>query len=120
MTRNKMKGGKKGGPLRKKTDSTESLATESVTIFWMLSLLTLTVTDIGSIGSWFYTRLNPESARVKLLLGLLLFAGLIISVMGALAMMWVHKARKHPPPARVSVYAVIVIACPWLMYWLLI
>ncbi len=86
---------REGGPL------------EPLTVGWMLSVLTALACAAGALTVTWFVRAGEGAARIALLGDLLAFAGFIIGCISLILTAVVIKVRREPPPAPVSIFAVL-------------
>jgi hypothetical protein len=84
-----------------------------LTVFWMLSVMTGLLCEVGFVLARAYLRLfDPTAARMEVLAGMLLFAAAVVGVISLALCVAVVKLRKSPPPLGVIVFGVVIGAIP--------
>lgn len=93
--------------------SSETQTVEMLTVFWMLSLMTGLLCEVGFVLARAYLRLvDPAAARMEILAGMLLFAAAVIGAISLLACGLVVRLRKVPPPRGIIVCGLVIGAAP--------
>ena len=92
----------------------EDQATEFLTVTWMMTVVTALICELGTVASTWYVRLRPESERIAILAGVLMFAALVIGLMSLGLLVSVVRRRQVPPPLGIIVFATVVGAAPLL------
>ena len=90
----------------------EDRVTEFLTVTWMMTVVTVLVCELGTVAATWYVRLRPESERIAILAGLLMFAALVIGLMSLGLLVLVLRRRRVPPPQGIVVFAAVVGAAP--------
>jgi hypothetical protein len=92
---------------------TEPQTVEMLTVFWMLSVMTSLLCEVGFALARAYLRLvDPTAARMEVLAGMLLFAAAVVGVISLALCAAVVKLRKVPPPVGVIVCGIVIGAIP--------
>jgi hypothetical protein len=93
--------------------SSEPQTVEMLTVFWMLSVMTALLCEIGFALSRAYLRLvDPMAARMEVLGGMLLFAAAVVGLISLAACVVVVRLRKVPPPFGLIVCGIVIGAVP--------
>ncbi len=103
----------KEAPARR--EPTESRAAETLTVGWMLSVVTALVCEVASAAA---NLLAPPKSLMALLAEYLLFAALVIGGVALLLTPLVFKLRRQPPPRGVTVFSLVVGATPFVVVML--
>lgn len=100
----------------------ESRAAEAVTVFWMLTILAVTLAGLGALSSgvlhWMWVvpsssdAAAPSSQPLLLLSGSLLFTASVCGAVCLLLTPLAYRIREHPPPLSITVFAVLVSVVP--------
>ena len=85
---------------------TESPAAESLTIGWMLTVMTALACELGLCAALWLEKMHPDAQPIHALTGLLLFAGALIGLLSLVLLPFVVRMRRVPPPTGVMVFAV--------------
>ncbi len=90
----------------------ESRASESLTVFWTVTVLMALVADLMSVAVHFYLLSNPDAEKMALLKGLLLFTGALVGGVSLVALPILYRVRKVPPPPGLAVFGASVAVAP--------
>jgi hypothetical protein len=93
----------------------ESPAAESLTIGWMLCVMTALACEVGLGAAVWFEKAHPDSQPIHALTGLLLFAGAVIGLLSLVLLPLVVKLRRQKPPLGIMVFAAVVGAAPLVM-----
>jgi hypothetical protein len=93
----------------------ESRAADFLTIGWMMAVLTTLVCELGGLAGDLYVRWRPAAVGVGTLSGFLLFAALVLGLIGLALTALVFKARRVRPPRGVTVFSLAVNIAPLLL-----
>jgi hypothetical protein len=103
----------------KRQPATGDSRVESLTVAWMLSVVTTFVCEVVSvILSWYTTRINPEAVGLRTFGALLLFAAFVIGIISLLMLPVILKTRREPPPRGILVFSIVVGVAPLLLAFL--
>lgn len=93
--------------------NTEPATVETLTVGWMLSVLTALVCELGFAAARGYLLLvEPRSTKMQVLATVLLFASFVIG-MSSLGLAYaVVRARRTPPPRGILVFSIVIGAAP--------
>jgi hypothetical protein len=92
--------------------STESPAAETLTIGWMLTVITGLACELGLGAALALAGRHPEAHALQALTGLLLFASVVIGLLSLVLLPFVLKLRREAPPLGITVFAVVIGAAP--------
>ena len=92
-------------------DPAESRVAETITVAWMLSVMTALLCEIGALLAWIYSQGRPGS-MAAILAGLLFFGAMVIGGMALLMLPIVLKVRRSPPPLAITVAAILIAMAP--------
>lgn len=90
----------------------ETRASESLTVFWTVTVLMALVTDLMSVGVHFYLLSHPDAKNMALLKGMLLFTGALVGGVSLVTLPFLYRVRKVPPPSGLAVFGASVAAAP--------
>ncbi len=90
----------------------ETKASESLTVFWTVTVLTVLVTNVMTIAAHYYLVANPEAEKMALLKGLLLFTGAMVGGVSLIVLPILYRVRKVPPPPGLAVFGACVAIAP--------
>ncbi|NOZ40659.1 MAG: hypothetical protein GXP24_10600 [Planctomycetes bacterium] len=108
----KKKGRKKKTASKTSTAPTETRASESLTVFWTVTVLMVFVTNLATVAVHYYLAANPEAEKMALLKGLLLFTGALVGGVSLIVLPILYRVRKVPPPPGIAVFGACVGAAP--------
>jgi len=94
----------------------ESTAADTVTVAWMLSVVSAFLCEIAALAAWGLLAVDPARERLAVLWEILLFAALVIGLVSLLIVPVVLKVRRVPPPRAVMWFAVAVGVVPLVAY----
>jgi hypothetical protein len=93
--------------------ATEPSAVETLTVGWMLSVMTTLVCELGFVAARAYLIVvAPASARIQVLAMVLLFAAFVVGSVSLELAYAVVRGRHTPPPRGILVFSVVVGAAP--------
>ncbi len=90
----------------------ETKASESLTVFWTVTVLTVLVTNVMTIAAHYYLVANPEAEKMALLKGLLLFTGALVGGVSLIVLPILYRVRKVLPPPGLAVFGACVAVAP--------
>ncbi|MEM8943833.1 MAG: hypothetical protein AAGD11_01515 [Planctomycetota bacterium] len=90
----------------------ESRASESLTVFWAVTVLMVLMMNLVCIGVHYYVAANPDAEKMQLLKGLLLFTGSLVGGVSLIVLPILYRVRKVPPPPGLAVFGACVAAAP--------
>jgi hypothetical protein len=108
----KQKPSKKSQAGHKVKSPVESRASESLTVFWAITVLMVFVANLVMIATHFYLQSNPDAEKVALLKGLLLFIATLVGTLSLIALPILYRVRRVPPPTGLAVFGACVAAAP--------
>ncbi len=91
---------------------TETRASESLTIFWSVSVLIVLTTNVITLVAHFYLQANPGAEKMALFKGLMLFSGALAGGLSLIVLVVIHRIRVVPPPRGLTVFGACVAAAP--------
>ena len=92
----------------------ESRASESLTVFWAITVLMALVANLVIVAAHFYLLANPDAKKIELLKGLLLFTSSLVGALSLIALTMLYRVRQVPPPTGLAVFGACVAAAPLL------
>ena len=93
--------------------SLESRAAEAVTTVWVLTVVMGLLCNVGAAGARLYAQYyDPQTVRIAILAGLLLFAASTLGVVALALLPCVLKMRRQPPPRGFVFFSLAVAAAP--------
>ena len=95
--------------------SAETKASDSLTVFWTVTVLTVLVTNVMTIAAHYYLVANPEAEKMALLKGLLMFTGALVGGVSLIVLPILYRVRKVPPPPGLAVFGACVAVAPILV-----
>lgn len=90
----------------------ESRASDSLTVFWAVTVMMVLVINFMTIGTHFYVLSNPEAEKMALLKGMLLFAGCFIGGISLIVLPILYRVREVPPPPGLTVFGICAAVAP--------
>jgi hypothetical protein len=91
----------------------EPPAVETLTVGWMLAVMTALVCELGFVAARGYlTAVDAGSAKMQVLATVLLFAAFVIGSASLALAYGVVRARRTAPPRGILVFSVVVGAAP--------
>jgi len=96
------------------TPPVETKASESLTVFWTVTVLTVLVTNVMTIAAHYYLAANPEAEKMALLKGLLLFTGALVGGVSLVVLPVLYRVRKVPLPPGLAFFGACVAVAPLL------
>jgi len=90
----------------------ETRASESLTVFWTVTVLMVLVTNVATIAVHSYLLANPAAEKMALLQGLLLFTGTLVGAVSLLMLPILYRVRKVPLPLGLAIFGGCVAAAP--------
>lgn len=93
----------------------ESRAADFCTIGWLLSALTALFCETVSLAARWYAGDAPERIGLRMLSEYMLFAALVTGLFALSLTAAVWKLRRAPPPAGITVFALVVSIVPWMV-----
>ncbi len=105
LSKKKRTNGKNAAPL-------ETRGSESLTVFWVVTVLTVMLTNLLAIAAHFYQLANPDAERIEMLKGLMLFAGSLIGLVSLIVLPILYRVRQSPPPRGLAVFGACAAAAP--------
>jgi len=110
---------KKNKPLRKKKHAdrhasapVETRGSESLTVFWVVTVLTVMLTNVLAIAAHFYQLANPDAELIALLKGLMLFSGSLVGLVSLVVLPILYRVRQSRPPRGLAVFGACAAAAP--------
>lgn len=101
---------------KQKKGSSETAAADTATIFWMLTVFTTLLCELGWAGARLYVAwVDSAAERMQLLGALLLLAAVVIGISALIMTPIVLRARRVPPPRGIVVFALLTAALPLLL-----
>jgi len=92
--------------------SAETRASESITVFWAVTVLMVLMANLVTLFAHYYVAANPDAEKMALLKGLLLFTGSLVGGVSLILLPILYRVRKVPPPPGLSVFGACVAAAP--------
>jgi hypothetical protein len=93
----------------------ESQASDSITVAWSLTVVTLLVLDIGAALTRLYLRAEGGPLAMEVLAGWLLFSAAVMGAVSLALLPAVFKLRREPPPTGFTALGVAVAVAPLLV-----
>ena len=91
----------------------EPATVETLTVGWMLSVITALVCEMGFAAARGYLLVvDPASAKMQVLATVLLFASFVIGVASLGLAYGVVRSRRTQPPQGILVFSIVVGAVP--------
>ncbi len=90
----------------------ETRASESLTVFWTVTVLMVLVSNLATVAVHYYLAANPAAEKLALLKGLLLFTGALVGGVSLIVLPILYRVRKVPPPRGLAVFGACVAAAP--------
>jgi len=90
----------------------ETRAGESLTLFWVVTVLTVLAANLVTVFAHFYVEANPDAEKMALLKGLLLFTGSLVGVVSLIVLPVLYRVRQVPPPLGLTAFGVCVATAP--------
>ncbi|MGI9430356.1 MAG: hypothetical protein ACR2NM_16965 [Bythopirellula sp.] len=90
----------------------ESRASESLTVFWAITVLMVFAANLVMIAAHFYLQSHPDAEKIALLKGLLLFTAALVGSLSLIALPILYRVRRVPPPTGLAVFGACVAAAP--------
>jgi len=113
VTKSKKTTIKKKPAVAKRGDApVETRASESLTVFWAVTVLMVLVTNLVAISAHFYLATNPAAENMALLKGLLLFTGSLVGSVSLVLLPILYRVRRVPPPPALAAFGACVAAAP--------
>lgn len=112
MPKRKKKKSRPQKPSRHADAPVESRASESLTVFWAITVLMVLLADLAIVATHFYLLSHPEAEKIQLLKGLLLFTSALVGGLSLVALPILYRVRRVPPPTGLAVFGACVAAAP--------
>lgn len=93
-------------------ESTESRASEAVTIAWTSSVTGVLVADLVVIAAHLYARSHPDAQAAKALEAIMLLSAAVMGAASLALMPVVWRSRRVKPPQGYAVFAILVATAP--------
>ncbi len=93
-------------------ESTESRASEAVTIAWTSSVTGVLVADLVVIAAHLYARSHPDAQAAKALEAIMLLSAAVMGAASLALMLVVWRSRRVKPPQGYAVFAILVATAP--------
>jgi len=90
----------------------ETRASESLTLFWVVTVLTVLAANLVTVFAHFYVEANPDAEKMALLKGLLLFTGSLVGGVSLIVLPILYRVRRVPPPPGLAVFGACVAVAP--------
>ena len=103
---------KKRGRTTVAVESTESRASEAVTIAWTSSVTGVFIADLIVIAAHLYARSNPDAEAAKALEAIMLISAAMMGAISLILLVLVWRTRVVKPPIGFTVFAASVAAGP--------
>jgi hypothetical protein len=94
------------------TTSTETRASEALTVFWAVTVLTLLGINLVALFAHTYVLSHPAAEKMVLLKGLLLFTGSLMGSVSLVLLPILYRVRQVPPPRGLAVFGACVAIAP--------
>ena len=94
------------------TAPAETRASESLTVFWAVTVMMALMANLVAIAAHFYLVANPDAEKIALLKGLLLFTGALVGGASLIVLPILYRVRRVPPPTGLTVFGACVAAAP--------
>ncbi len=107
--------GKKKPASKVESVSLETRASESLTVFWAVSVVMVFAVNLATIAVHYYLDANPEAEKMALLKGLLLFSGVLVGGVSLVVLPILYRVRKVPLPLGLAVFGACVGVAPILV-----
>jgi len=112
MAKSKKTGKKKRPRVKTNHAPIETRASESLTVFWTVSVLIVLVINLMTVAIHYYLVTNPEAEKLALFKGLLLFTGALVGGVSLIVLPILYRVRKLPPPPGLAVFGACVAVAP--------
>lgn len=90
----------------------ESGVAESLTIFWVVTVLMCLMANLLAVFTHFFVLANPAAEKMQLLKGLVLFTGALVGSASMVVLPILYRVRRVPPPTGLVVFGACVAAAP--------
>ena len=114
MAKHKKKSTSKHEVSRTTAPPAETRASESLTVFWAITVLMVLAANLVIVAAHLYLLANPDATKIELLKGLLLFTSSVVGGLSLIALPILYRVRRVPPPTGLAVFGACVAAAPLL------